>query len=81
MLTSTRRAAPTSTLRARRQAGVDRWLLNRLAARLHPAALRFAIGGETASSSDAAPVATIRFADRRALVALALDPERAFGDA
>ena len=81
MLTTTRPVAPSSLIPARLLAGLDRRLLHLLAARLHPAALRFALGGESVSASASPPVATIRFADRRALVGLAVDPERAFGDA
>jgi cyclopropane-fatty-acyl-phospholipid synthase len=58
---------------------LDGLLLRRLAARVGPAGLRYAIGHST--FEDHAPVATLRFRDRRALAALLLDPEVHFGDA
>jgi len=58
---------------------LDGLLLRRLAARIGPAGLRYALGHSTAT--DPAPVATLRFRDRRALAGLLLDPEVHFGDA
>ncbi len=58
---------------------LDRWLLSRLAARMRPARLRYALGGALVAEPDAR--ATVRFADRRALVGLIFDPEVHFGDA
>jgi cyclopropane-fatty-acyl-phospholipid synthase len=61
-------------------ASVDRRLLAFLARRVGEAArLRYAIG--PASAGAAEPVATVRFADRRALLGLLRDPEVGFGDA
>jgi cyclopropane-fatty-acyl-phospholipid synthase len=58
---------------------LGRWLLSRLAARMSPARLRFALGAASEGAPDAR--ATVRFADRRALVGLLFDPEVHFGDA
>jgi len=58
---------------------LDGLLLRRLAARIGPAGLRYALGHSTVA--DPAPVATLRFRDRRALAGLLLDPEVHFGDA
>jgi cyclopropane-fatty-acyl-phospholipid synthase len=58
---------------------LDGLLLQRLAARLDPAALRYALGRSTWAAP--APVATLRFHDRRALLGLLVDPEVHFGDA
>jgi len=58
---------------------LDGLLLQRLAARIGPAALRYAVGRSTRAAP--APVATLRFRDRRALLGLLLDPEVHFGDA
>ena len=58
---------------------LDGLLLRRLAARIGPAGLRYAIGHSTVAGP--APVATFRFRDRRALAGLLLDPEVRFGDA
>jgi cyclopropane-fatty-acyl-phospholipid synthase len=58
---------------------LDELLLRRLATRLGAAALRYTLG--RTSVSPPAPVATLRFRDRRALVGLLLDPEVHFGDA
>jgi cyclopropane-fatty-acyl-phospholipid synthase len=58
---------------------LDGLLLRRLAARVGSARLRYALGHSTAT--DPAPVATLRFRDRRTLVGMLLDPEVHFGDA
>jgi cyclopropane-fatty-acyl-phospholipid synthase len=58
---------------------LDGLLLRGLAARMGPAALRYTCGHSTVT--DPAPVATLRFHDRRALAGLLLDPEVHFGDA
>jgi cyclopropane-fatty-acyl-phospholipid synthase len=58
---------------------LDGLLLRSLAARVGPAALRYTLGHSTLSAP--APIATLRFRDRRALVGLLLDPEVHFGDA
>jgi cyclopropane-fatty-acyl-phospholipid synthase len=58
---------------------VDGLLLRCLAARMGPAALRYALGRSTVEAP--APVATLRFRDRRALLGLIADPEVHFGDA
>jgi cyclopropane-fatty-acyl-phospholipid synthase len=60
---------------------LDRWLLERLARRMGPAALRYALGRTTLERGESPPVATLRFRDRRALVGLVLNPEIHFGDA
>jgi cyclopropane-fatty-acyl-phospholipid synthase len=58
---------------------IDRWLLTALARRVGAQRLRYAIGRVSAGAAE--PVATVRFADRRALLGLIRDPEVAFGDA
>jgi len=60
-------------------AGIETWLVERLARRLHPAPLRYVLGRHAAGA--ARPVATLRFADVRSLVGLLLDAETHFGDA
>jgi cyclopropane-fatty-acyl-phospholipid synthase len=62
---------------ARPPGRLDTWLLSRLRGRL-PARLRFALGSAVAGPDDA--VATVRFADRRALLGVLVDPELRFGD-
>ncbi|HEY7513894.1 MAG TPA: cyclopropane-fatty-acyl-phospholipid synthase family protein [Vicinamibacteria bacterium] len=62
-----------------RPSRLDAWLLARLAARLEPARLRYALGDVCRGPEDA--VATLRFHDRRSLMGLVLDPEVHFGDA
>jgi cyclopropane-fatty-acyl-phospholipid synthase len=59
--------------------GLDGWLLAQLVRRVGSPRLRYALGRITAGSAEA--VATVRFADRRALLGLLLDPEVHFGDA
>ena len=58
---------------------LDRWLLSRLAVRMGAARLRYTLGGAVVGAPDAR--ATVRFADRRALLGLLFDPEVHFGDA
>jgi cyclopropane-fatty-acyl-phospholipid synthase len=58
---------------------LDRRLLRALDRRMDGAPLRYVLGSQ-AVGSDSAP-ATLRFADRRALLGLVLDPEVRFGDA
>jgi cyclopropane-fatty-acyl-phospholipid synthase len=60
-------------------ASLDRWLLEKLARRIGAGRLRYAIGPVAAGAPE--PVATVRFADRRALLSLLSDPEVRFGDA
>jgi cyclopropane-fatty-acyl-phospholipid synthase len=59
--------------------GLDGWLLAQLVRRVGSPRLRYALGRITAGSAEA--VATVRFADRRALLGLLVDPEVHFGDA
>ena len=54
---------------------LDGLLLRRLAARVGPAPLRYALGRSAVDPADGSPVATLRFRDRRALLGLVLDPE------
>ncbi len=58
---------------------LDEWLLARVAARIGARRLRYRLRAAFAGPDDA--VATLRFADRRALARLLLDPELHFGDA
>jgi len=58
---------------------LDGFLLRRLADRMAPAALRYALGRSTVAGPE--PVATLRFRDRRAILGLLVDPEVHFGDA
>jgi cyclopropane-fatty-acyl-phospholipid synthase len=60
------------------RASLDRRLLAALARRVGAGRLRYVLGPSSAGAADA--VATVRFADRRALVGLLHDPEVAFGD-
>jgi cyclopropane-fatty-acyl-phospholipid synthase len=60
---------------------LDGLLLRRLATRLGPAPLRYALGRVTVDSPAGSPVATLRFRDRGALLGLVVDPEVRFGDA
>lgn len=59
---------------------LDGLLLRRLAARVGPAALRYALGRISLAPPARSPVATLRFRDRRALLGLLVDPEVHFGD-
>jgi len=81
MRTTARPASPLRWEHAESAGGFDGWLLRALAGRVGPAAVRFALGSASARASADPPVATIRFRDRRTLLALALDPVRRFGDA
>lgn len=81
MGTTTRPASPVRWESARPASGLDHRLLQAVAARVAPAAVRFALGDASSPSSGEPPVATIRFRDRRTLLALALDPAGRFGDA
>ena len=58
---------------------LDVWLLTQLVRRVGSPRLRYALGRAAAGPSDA--VATIRFADRLALLGLLVDHEVRFGDA
>ena len=61
---------------------LDAWLLARIGAALGAAPLRFVLwNGIERTLDSASPVASALIADRRTLLALALDPEREFGDA
>jgi cyclopropane-fatty-acyl-phospholipid synthase len=60
---------------------LDGLLLKRLASRLGPAALRYALGRTSLAPPAGPPVANLRFSDRRALLGLLIDPEVHFGDA
>ena len=81
MGTTTRPAPPVRWTRADRVEGLDGRLLRRLAARMAPAAIRFALGPYSIRSSERPPVGTVRFRDRKTLLTLALDPVGRFGDA
>src|SRR5262245_1394429 len=60
----------------------DGWLLARIAAAIGETPLRFVLwSGIERTLSPGPPVASAFIADRRTLLALALDPEREFGDA
>jgi cyclopropane-fatty-acyl-phospholipid synthase len=58
---------------------LDGWLLAQLARRVGARGLRYALGRSVAGPCDA--VATLRFADRRALLGLLVDPDVHFGEA
>lgn len=81
MRTTTRHAARSRWASGENQVGIDGRLLRSVAARVAPAAIRFALGRATACVSANPPVATVRFRDRKTLLALALDPIGRFGDA
>jgi cyclopropane-fatty-acyl-phospholipid synthase len=81
MRTSTQPASPFRWERKESGEGLDGRLLRAVAARVGPAAVRFVLGSASARASLDPPLATIRFRDRRTLIALALDPVRRFGDA
>lgn len=81
MRTTTRPSATTRWARAEDASGLDRRLLASVAARLAPAAIRFALGPSTVCAVEGPPVATVRFRDRKTLLGLALDPVGRFGDA
>jgi cyclopropane-fatty-acyl-phospholipid synthase len=64
-----------------RAAAFDRWLLGRVVLGFQSARVRFRLwDGTEMSASDAAPVGTVVFKDRRALLAFARDPELQFGE-
>ena len=81
MGTTTQPASPFRWERARSGEGLDGRLLRAVAARVEPAAVRFSLGSASAEASEDPPVATIRFRDRKTLLASALDPAGRFGDA
>lgn len=81
MRMSTQTASPSRWEPRERGAGFDARLLRAVAARVGPAAVRFALGSASARASAEPEVATIRFRDRKTLLALALDPMARFGDA
>jgi cyclopropane-fatty-acyl-phospholipid synthase len=81
MKTRIQPAPPFGWERTESAEGLDGRLLRAVAARVEPAAVRFALGSASARASTDPPVATIRFRDRWTLLALALDPEGRFGDA
>jgi cyclopropane-fatty-acyl-phospholipid synthase len=81
MRTTTHPAAEPSLAPDRGGEGLDGWLLRRLAERMAPAPLRFALGSLTLGPPDAQPVATLRFRDRRAVLGLIWNPEVHFGEA
>jgi cyclopropane-fatty-acyl-phospholipid synthase len=74
---STVRSAPSRV--AGPPVSLDRWLLEKLVRRIGASRLRYATGPIASGAAD--PVATVRFADRRALLSLLSDPEVRFGDA
>jgi cyclopropane-fatty-acyl-phospholipid synthase len=81
MRTTTHPVAEPSLARDRGGSGFDGWLVRRLADRMAPAPLRFTLGTHTVGPPGVAPVATLRFRDRRALLGLIRSPELHFGDA
>jgi cyclopropane-fatty-acyl-phospholipid synthase len=81
MRTTTQAAFPFGWGRKESATGFDGRLLRAVAARVGPAAVRFALGSASARASADPAVATIRFRDRKTLLALALDPAGRFGDA
>ncbi len=81
MRTETHPFAGSPLVHDRGTEGLDGWLLGRLARRMSPAPLRFALRGTTVASADRPPVATLRFRDRRAVLGLIRSPEIHFGDA
>ena len=81
MESSSRPAPPFRWARASGASGLNGRLLRAVAARIRSVAARFALGPNSVWAGTAPPLATIRFQDRRALLALALDPAGRFGDA
>lgn len=79
-------APPAGPVEARdairsRAAAFDRWLLGRVVLAFRPARVRFRLwDGTEMSPSDAGPVGTVVFKDRRALLDFARDPELQFGE-
>ncbi len=81
MGTTTRPASPIGLESADRAEGLDARLLRAVASRVAPAPLRFELGEASIQVAPGPPVATIRFQDRRTLLATAMDPPSRFGDA
>jgi cyclopropane-fatty-acyl-phospholipid synthase len=81
MGTTTQPASPFRWERARAGESFDARLLRLVTSRVEPADVRFALGSASVNASANAPIATIRFRDRKTLLALALDPVGRFGDA
>ncbi|MCG6924763.1 MAG: cyclopropane-fatty-acyl-phospholipid synthase family protein [Acidobacteria bacterium] len=81
MRTTTHPAAGPALAHSRGTGGIDGWILRRLADRMTPAPLRFALGPLTVEPPGTSPVATLRFRDRRAVLGLTRSPELHFGDA
>jgi cyclopropane-fatty-acyl-phospholipid synthase len=81
MGTTTRPASPFRWASTKRFDGFDARLLRAVANRVGPAAVRFSLGSASVRASADPTLATIRFRDRRTLLALALDPVDRFGDA
>lgn len=81
MGTTTQSASPSRWEPREFFSGLDGRLLRAVAARVGPAAVRFALGAASARASANPEVATIRFRDRKTLLTLALDPVARFGDA
>jgi cyclopropane-fatty-acyl-phospholipid synthase len=81
MRTTTHPFASPSLAHGRGGDGFDGWLLRRLAGRMAPAPLRFALGSVVVGPPGAGAVATLRFRDRRAILGLIRSPELHFGDA
>jgi len=79
--TTSRPASPFRWVRDREAVGIDGRLLRSVSARLAPAPLRFSLGSASVFPCADRPVATIRFRDRKTLLAVALDPPGRFGDA
>ena len=81
MSTTTQTASPFRWEPVESADGFDGWLLRAVATRIEPATVRLALGFASARASADPPVATIRFRDRKTLLALVLDPVGRFGDA
>jgi len=81
MGTTTRGVFPFRWAGAERAGGIDRKLLDAVAARIGPAPVRLALGSASTPATDGPAIATVRFRDRTTLMALALDPVGRFGDA
>jgi cyclopropane-fatty-acyl-phospholipid synthase len=81
MRTTTHPVAEPTLANDRVGEGPDRWLLQRLADRMAPAPLRFALGPLTVGRPGSPPAATLRFRDRRAVLGLIRSPELHFGEA